>query len=101
MRRLIENPVYMTYNEMEKKFDGKWVLVTNCDFNPCNTLLGGIPVAVADAPYEGQQDGFYDKFRASVYAPRADCDFDFSNLPILMGVYPIDEEGGVVVAERH
>jgi len=81
MRKLIENPVYMTYDEMEKEFDGKWILVTKCNFTQCHELLGGFPVVVADSIYEGQKDGFYDRFWTSEYTPRIDLDFDYDSVP--------------------
>ena len=87
MRRIINDPTYMTYNEMEEKFIGKWILITNCDYSPYQELLGGIPVAVADSVFEGQSDGFYDKFKAPQYAPRADRDFDYESVPGLLGLY--------------
>ena len=77
MRKLIENPTFMTFEEMEEKFIGKWILITNCEYGEFRKFIGGIPVAVADTPFEGQQDGFYDKFRDPKYAPRADEDFDY------------------------
>ena len=81
MRKLIENPVYMTYVEMKEEFCGKWILIANCKFTPHMELLGGIPVAVADSVYEGREDGFYSAFRAPEYAPRADKDFNYDNFP--------------------
>ena len=89
MRRLIENPVYMTYEDMESEFKGKWILVTNCEYGPAQSFIGGIPVAVADTIFEGQRDGFYDKFRAPEYAPRTYCDFDYDSLPGLMSIYEL------------
>ena len=90
MRTMIETPTYMTYDEMEKTYHGKWILVANCDFNPHNSILGGRPVAVADSKLEGYQDGFYDRFKAKEYAPRAFCDFDHDSPPKLFGVYRIN-----------
>ncbi|MCL2088404.1 MAG: hypothetical protein FWH14_02865 [Oscillospiraceae bacterium] len=89
MRKLVENPVFMTYEEMEKEFAGKWVLVTNCQPNPNHAFSSGFPVAVADRIFEGHKDGFYDKFRAPEYAPRTDYDFDYENTPGLTGIYDI------------
>jgi len=63
MRKLIDNPSYMTFEEMEEKFIGKWILITNCSYTEHNDLIGGIPVAVADTIFEGQEDGFYDRFK--------------------------------------
>ena len=91
MRKLIENPVHMTYREMEREFAGKWVLVTNCKPDPNHAFDGGIPVAVADTIFEGHKDGFYDKFRTPEYAPRTDYDFDYDSIPGLTGVYEFAE----------
>jgi len=77
MRKLIENPTYMEYENMRKEFDGRWILITNCEYGDFGKFIGGIPVAVADTPFEGQRDGFYNKFKDPKYAPRTDRDFDF------------------------
>jgi len=77
MRKIIENPAYMAYEDMEKEFDGKWILITNCKRDKLKKFVGGIPVAVADTPFEGQRDGFYDQFKDPKYAPRTDRDFDY------------------------
>jgi len=90
MRRLIENPVYMTYEEMKREFAGKWVLVTNCTPDAGHAFDGGYPVAVADTQFEGQRDGFYDKFKAPEYAPRAYRDFNYEDMPRLLAFF---EEG--------
>ena len=87
MRKLIENPIFMTYEEMEKKFIGKWILITNCTYSEHDDLIGGIPVVVADTIFEGQEDGFYDKFKNPVYSPRAYKDFNYNNIPGIFGLY--------------
>jgi len=94
MRQLIEFPEYMTYEEMERAYHGKWILVANCNFNAHNSMLGGKPVAVADTKLEGYQDGFYDKFKTKDYAPRAFCDFDSDSPPKLFGIYQMDMKNG-------
>ena len=87
MRKLIDNPTYMSYEEMEEKYIGKWILITNCNYTSCRQLLGGIPVAVADSVFEGQSDGFYDKFKEPQYAPRTDRDFDYDSVSSIMGFF--------------
>ena len=84
MRKIIENPKFMTYDEMEKEFDNKWILIANCEYGEFGKFLGGIPVAVADTPFEGQRDGFYNHFKDSKYAPRTDKDFSFYQRPFDM-----------------
>ena len=79
MRKIIENPAYMAYEDMKKDFHGKWILIANCKYGEFHELLGGIPVAVADTPFEGQRDGFYNQFKDPKYAPRTDKDFDYQS----------------------
>ena len=86
MRKLIENPTYMTYKEMEQEFIGKWILITNCNYTEHNELLGGVPVAVADKVFEGQRDGFYNKFKDPKYAPRTDHSFDYDSMPSIFAL---------------
>jgi len=87
MRNLIENPVYMKYSEIEEKFIGRWVLIANCDYTKYSKLVGGVPVAVADTVFEGQEDGFYDKFKDPIYSPRAYEDFNHDNIQGVFGLY--------------
>ena len=99
MRELIENPIYMTYDEMEEKFMGRWILVANCEYSEYRDILGGIPVAVADSPFEGQRDGFYAKFREPQYAPRTDLDFDYDSVPGIKFFFnPVEKAGDKVDA---
>ncbi|MCL2224124.1 MAG: hypothetical protein FWB96_04045 [Defluviitaleaceae bacterium] len=97
MRKLIEKPIYMTYEEMEKNFVGKWVLIVNCDYTKHSKLVGGTPVAVADTIFEGQEDGFYDKFKNPMYSPRAYEDFNYDNIPGIFGFNGSLEVEGVTV----
>ena len=81
VRRILENPIYMTIDEIEKEFAGKWVLVTNCVYSEDNQVIGGIPVAEADSEFEGQRDGFYDEFKDPKYSPRFSNDLNYDNIP--------------------
>ena len=81
MRKILKNPTYMTIEEIEEKFTGKWVLVTNCVYSEYNQVVGGIPVAEADSAFEGQADGFYDEFKDPKYSPRMSDDMNYDNTP--------------------
>jgi hypothetical protein len=81
MRELIKNPVYMSYEEMKEKFAGKWILVTNCESSTYGLLLGGVPVAVADSIFEGQEDGFYDEYKDPKYSPRMSNNMNYDDVP--------------------
>jgi hypothetical protein len=75
MRQRIENPSYMTAEELESTYDGKWVFIVNAKHNPHFRFLGGVPVVVADNIFEGQSDGFYEEFMTAEYSPRTDMDY--------------------------
>jgi len=75
MRQRIENPVYMTAEEIETAYDGKWVFIVRAKHSPHRKFLGGEPVVMADGIFEGQSDGFYEEFMTSEYAPRTDRDY--------------------------
>ena len=87
MRELLVNPAYMSYDEMKVTFAGRWILVTNCVHSDYGRFIGGIPVAVADNIFEGQEDGFYDKFKDPMYSPRTYKDFNYDSVPGVMGFF--------------
>ncbi|GHU56750.1 hypothetical protein AGMMS49975_20680 [Clostridia bacterium] len=59
MYHIIENPVMMTAEEIDKEYDGRWVYLVKCEFAPGDELLKGMPVVVADNIFEGVEDGVY------------------------------------------
>lgn len=75
MVQIIENPMMMTYEEMESEYDGKWVYVVNCDFSPGNRMIKGIPVIIADMQYEGVDEGIYDKYDTEEYGMKCAKNF--------------------------
>jgi hypothetical protein len=85
VRQKVDNPVYMSANDIEKEYDGKWVFITNAEYSPHMKFLGGIPVVVADNIFEDQADGFYDEFKDKKYAPRTDM--DYTNAPELLNAF--------------
>jgi len=84
----------MMYNEIEKRFMGKWVLIVNCEYSDSGDFLGGIPVAVAESIFEGQEDGFYDEFKDQKYAPRTYRDFNYDNVPGFVNFFATAEMVG-------
>ena len=95
MRQKIENPIYMTADELENAFDGKWIFVTNAQHTPHLRFLGGIPVVVADDIFEGQSDGFYEEFMTDEYAPRTDMDYTNSAPELLNAFFGVLDGEGV------
>ena len=92
MRQKLDNPAYMTFDDIKMTFNGKWVYITNAHFTPYMEFLGGVPVVVADYVYEGQADGLYDEFRDKRYAPRTEWDFTES-VPELLNAFFANPDG--------
>ena len=78
---VLENPVMMSKEEIERTFDGKWVYVVKAAFTRHEELIEGMPVVVGDTPFDGVEDGIYDLFKGEEF------DEKFS--------YPLLYRGGV------
>jgi len=61
MYTFIENPKRMTKKEMRSEFPNKWVYAVDCDFDIGVPMKTGIPMVLADSPWEGREDGIYRK----------------------------------------
>jgi hypothetical protein len=70
MYQIIDDPKMMNKDEIEKEFDGKWIYIVKAEFAIGKLLVKGIPVIVADFPFEGQDEGIYDMYRTSEYDSR-------------------------------
>jgi len=64
-----------TFEELQQKFDGKWLYLVNSEFSDENFLLYGIPVIIADSHYEGFDGGIYDEFGGDEFGEVVDLDF--------------------------
>ena len=94
MRQVIENPVYMTTDEMKATYQGKWIYIARCVMIERNELVGGVPVVMADEPFEGAADSFYDRFRTKEYAPRCHRNFNRKEL-YLSPSFILPQGGGI------
>jgi hypothetical protein len=70
MYHVIENPKMMSGEDIDKKFDGKWVYVVKADITKHGEMLMGLPVVVADSPFEGRENGIYERYDSKEYAKR-------------------------------
>ena len=62
---ILSDTEMMTREEINAKYDGKWVFLTNCEFTPGSKLIRGIPRLVADKQSEGVYEGVYDVYKDS------------------------------------
>ena len=67
MYKIIENPVMLPKQEIDRIYEGKWVFLVNAQFTPNDFLIEGIPVVVGDIPFDGVDDGIYEQYRGDEY----------------------------------
>jgi hypothetical protein len=95
MYTILDKAELLTFEEIKKKYDGKWVFMTNCEFSSDNALLHAIPRVVADKLFEGKKEGIYDIYsNKEVYGEEAAIsliDFDY-----LIKAITFLPKGGVV-----
>ena len=70
MYQVIDNPTVMTETEIREAFDGKWVYVVKAEITRHGELLSGMPVVIADTPFEGNDDGIYEQYDSKEYVKR-------------------------------
>ena len=63
MYTLLNNAEMLTIEEVNAKYDGRWVFLTNCEFTPGSKLIRGIPRVISDKQYEGVDNGIYDIYK--------------------------------------
>lgn len=59
-----ENRTEMTREQITERYDGRWVFLIRVSESP----YLAIPVVVADAPYEGKEQGIYTAIKAEARA---------------------------------
>ncbi|MCL2199459.1 MAG: hypothetical protein FWB80_11090 [Defluviitaleaceae bacterium] len=81
MYEVIKEPKRMTAEEINASFKGKWVLTARPEpkFSLYQTA---IPLVIADAPFEGDETGMYDKLSD-------EYDGDIMHLTHLMGRFHV------------
>ena len=62
MYTILDNTEIMAREDINTKYDGKWVFLTNCEFTPGSKLIQGIPRVIADKQYEGVDEGVYETY---------------------------------------
>ena len=60
---VLDNAQMLSNEEINARYDGKWVFLTNCEFTPGSKLICGIPRVIADKQAEGVDDGVYDTYK--------------------------------------
>lgn len=63
MYKILEKPVRMTKNEMRSNYKNKWIFAVEGDFDIGVPLKTAIPMVITDSPWEGWEDGIYEKLK--------------------------------------
>jgi len=58
-----EERIYYTDNDLDKMFDGKWLFLTNSEYDDFRRLIRAKVAVVADKRWDGFRDGIYKQFR--------------------------------------
>jgi hypothetical protein len=69
MYEILKNPKRMTIQEIDSSFDGKWVYIIQCEETEGYKTIAGVPVVIADGPFEGVDEGIYNQFDDPRYEP--------------------------------
>ena len=70
--RFVEHTEPLTRQEIEMQYDGYWVFIVNARFTETNGFIDGIPVIIGKIPYDGVEDGIYDKYDGEEYGNQCD-----------------------------
>jgi hypothetical protein len=68
--KLLDHMESMTEAEIRRLYMGYWVFIVKAKLTETMGLIEGIPVVIGAVPYDGVEDGIYDKYDADEYAER-------------------------------
>ena len=68
--KLLNNYSPLLYEEIEKQYDGYWIYLVNVNYSDEGRILNGVPVIMGSMPYDGAEDGIYEKYKAVKYEKR-------------------------------
>jgi len=63
-----------TFEQLQEKFNGKWIYLINAVFTEGHGLMKAIPVVIADFELEGIDEGIYTQYHSASYGRKADLD---------------------------
>ena len=66
--RLLDHKEPIPMSEIRRLYDGFWVFITKAVFKETGGVIEGIPVIIGSVPYDGVEDGIYEKYKSDEYA---------------------------------
>ena len=68
--KLVNHTEPISEEEIERLYTGYWVYVVKSKKAETGRLLEGIPVIIGAVPYDGVEDGIYEKYKTDEYVDR-------------------------------
>jgi hypothetical protein len=65
--KLLNHTEPISEAEIELLYDGYWVFIVKAKCTETGELIEGIPVVIGAVPYDGVEDGIYDKYKSVEY----------------------------------
>ena len=70
--KLLNHDSSLPIDEIRRLYKGYWVYLVNVKLSEFNGILSGKPVVMGITPFDGVEDGIYEKFDTDEYVHRAD-----------------------------
>ena len=72
--KLLDYTEPMPIAEIKKLYEGYWVFMVNVTFDKevKGKIINAIPVVIGKTPFDGVEDGIFEKFKTDEYKQRAD-----------------------------
>ncbi|MCL2225936.1 MAG: hypothetical protein FWB96_13290 [Defluviitaleaceae bacterium] len=68
--KLLSHTEAISKEEIKSLYDGYWVYIVKAKFTEARGLIEGIPVVIGSVPYDGVDDGIYEKYKTDEYVER-------------------------------
>ena len=65
--KFVKHTEPLTRPQIKALYDGYWVFIVNARFTETKGFIDGIPAVVGEIPFDGVEDGIYDKYDKPEY----------------------------------
>jgi len=66
--KLLDHKEPISEDEIRRLYDGFWVFIVNAKMSETWGVQEGIPVIIGKVPFDGVEDGIYEKYKSDEYA---------------------------------
>ena len=68
--KLLQENNPLLYDDIKKQYGGYWVYLVNAEYSNEGRVMSGVPVILGMMPYDGAEDGIYEKYKSREYEKR-------------------------------